>query len=84
MKRLAISKDNKMIGGVCGGIGEYFNTDATIIRIIFILSFFIFIGSPILIYIILWIIIPSKKNKISPSQKYKEGFYDFSEFDNKK
>jgi phage shock protein PspC (stress-responsive transcriptional regulator) len=45
------------IGGVCEGIGNYLNLDETIIRIIFILLFF----TPfpiVLIYLLLWIIIP--------------------------
>ena len=83
-KKLTLSKDDKMIAGVCGGIGEYFNIDPTIVRIFFVLLSFIFLGSTIPIYIIFWIIIPSKKFNPPPSQKHKEGFYDFSEFDDKK
>lgn len=84
-RRLTLSKTNKMISGVCGGIGQYFKIDPTIVRIIFILLFFIFLSSPIFIYIILWIIIPSEKNikTTTINKKYKEGFYDFSEFDDK-
>nr|WP_317367451.1 PspC domain-containing protein [uncultured Tyzzerella sp.] len=82
-KRLTLSKTDKMIGGVCGGIGEYFKIDPTIIRILFVLFSFIFISAPIPIYIIFWIIMPSKNPKKTPSPKNKEGFYDFSEFDEK-
>ncbi|WP_250278577.1 PspC domain-containing protein [[Clostridium] colinum] len=81
-KRLILSKSDKMIAGVCGGIGEYFKIDPTIIRIFFVLLSFIFLGSTIPLYIIFWIIIPSQNIKI-PTKKYKEGFYDFSEFDDK-
>ena len=84
IKRLTLSKEDKMIAGVCGGIGEYFKIDSTIIRILFLLSSFIFLGSAIPIYIIFWIIIPDKKNNLHKSEKHKEGFYDFSEFDDKK
>ncbi len=84
IKRITLSKDDKMIAGVCGGIGEYFKVDPTIIRILFLLSAFIFLGSSIPIYILFWIIIPSKKENFYKSEKYKEGFYDFSEFDDKK
>ena len=87
MKKLLLSKNNKMIGGVCGGLGEYFNIDPTIIRIIFILLAFIFLGTPIFIYIIFWIVIPSEEKEekmIKKDNIFKEGFYDFSEFDDKK
>lgn len=84
-RRLTLSTKSKMIGGVCGGIGEYFKIDPTIVRIVFILLFFIFLSSPIFIYIIFWIIIPSEKSiKITKiDKKHKDGLYDFSEFDDK-
>jgi len=60
IKRLYRSKNNRVIAGVCGGIGEYFNIDPTLIRLLWIL--FIFMGgSGILAYIIAWIIIPQEK-----------------------
>lgn len=59
-KRLHRSKKNKIIGGVCGGIGEYFDVDPTIIRLLWILFVFSF-GSGILAYIVAWIIIPKRK-----------------------
>jgi len=46
-----------MLGGVCGGLGEYFSIDPNIIRILCVLSVF-FGGAGILAYIIAWIIIP--------------------------
>ena len=42
MKRLYRSKKDKIIGGVCGGIGKYFNIDPVLIRILWL--FFIFVG----------------------------------------
>ena len=60
VKKLYRSKKNKVIAGVCGGIGEYFNIDPVIIRLLWTL--FIFVGgSGILAYIIAWIIIPKEK-----------------------
>ena len=60
IKKLYRSKKNKVIAGVCGGIGEYFNIDPVIIRLLWTL--FIFVGgSGILAYIIAWIIIPKEK-----------------------
>jgi phage shock protein PspC (stress-responsive transcriptional regulator)/nitrate reductase NapAB chaperone NapD len=56
-KRLYREPDNKILGGVCGGIGAYFNIDPVWIRVAFVASLFIF-GSGTLLYIILWVIIP--------------------------
>jgi phage shock protein C len=58
-KRLYLSKKDKKIGGVCGGIAEYFNIDSTLVRLIFVL-FLLAGGSGILMYIIAWIVIPEK------------------------
>jgi phage shock protein PspC (stress-responsive transcriptional regulator) len=52
--------DGRVLGGVCAGIGHYFGVDRVILRIIFLL-FLIFAGSGILLYIILWIVIPEAK-----------------------
>ena len=60
IKRLYRSKKNRMIGGVCGGIGEYFNVDPTLIRLVWILFLFAG-GAGLLAYIIAWIIIPLEK-----------------------
>ncbi len=48
---------NKMIAGVCAGIGDYLNLDPTIIRIIYVLMIF-FAGFGVLLYLILWLIMP--------------------------
>lgn len=56
-KRLYRSRTNRMIWGVCGGLGKYFNTDPTIFRIIAVAS--IFFGSlGIIVYIIMAIVVP--------------------------
>lgn len=64
-KKLYRSVTDKMIGGVCGGLAEYFAIDPVIVRLIFVLAV-IFGGSGILAYIILWIIIPQKPYIITP------------------
>jgi len=47
-----------MLGGVCGGIGEYLDIDPTIIRLLWAL--FLLTGVGIIAYIIAWLIIPEK------------------------
>lgn len=59
MKRLYRSSNHKMIAGVCGGIGEYFNIDPTLVRVGFVLLALPG-GLPGLIpYLILWVIVPT-------------------------
>lgn len=61
-KRLYRSFTNRMIGGVCGGIAEYFGIDPTIVRILFVVALFAG-GSGFLAYIIAWIVIPESKKE---------------------
>ncbi len=56
-KRLYRDPDNRIIGGVCGGLGAYFNVDPIVFRAIFLVAFIIY-GSSLLPYIILWIVMP--------------------------
>lgn len=58
MKKLYRSKTDKKICGVCGGLGEYFNVDSTLIRLTAVLLAFMEVG--ILAYIIAAIIIPEE------------------------
>lgn len=57
-KRLVKSKSNRMICGVCGGIGEYLNIDPTIVRLLAVALGFT--GSGLLIYIVAAIIMPEE------------------------
>ncbi len=59
-RRVFRDKDNSMIGGVCSGIAAYFDFDPLWIRLVLAIMFFGF-GSGLLLYIILWIIIPEAK-----------------------
>ena len=58
--RLYRSENDKILGGVCGGLAAYLRVDPAIIRIIFALITFGGFGSGFLLYIILWIAVPSK------------------------
>ena len=60
MSKKLTKGSERMIAGVCSGIAEYFDTDPTLIRILFVL-FALALGSGLLFYIILAIIIPSKE-----------------------
>jgi phage shock protein C len=58
-KKLYRSRKDKMVGGVAGGLGEYFEIDPTLVRIIFVVSLFLG-GTGVLAYIILWIVVPEE------------------------
>jgi phage shock protein PspC (stress-responsive transcriptional regulator) len=60
MKKLYLSDTNKKIGGVCGGLGEYFDIDPTFVRVIFILAALMSLGLGIIGYLLMWMIIPRK------------------------
>lgn len=59
-KKLYRSRTDRWIGGVCGGIGEYFDIDPLLIRLAFIVALLIW-GAGILIYLIMWIVVPIQK-----------------------
>ncbi len=60
MKKLYRSLEDNMIAGVCGGLGEYFNIDSTIIRLLFVVATFFTSGAMIFAYLIAMIIIPKR------------------------
>lgn len=58
-KRLYRSRINRQLQGVCGGLGEYFNVDPTLVRLIFIVLSLA--GGPgLILYILLWVIMPEE------------------------
>jgi phage shock protein C len=65
-KQLTRSRTHRMLTGLCGGIGEYFNIDPTIVRVLFVLGFFagLHIGL-VIVYIIMALIIPQAPAKQS-------------------
>lgn len=56
-KRLYRSRKERKIGGVCGGLAEYFSLDPTIVRVIFVLAALVW-GGGLLLYLILMFIVP--------------------------
>ncbi|MCL4304413.1 PspC domain-containing protein [bacterium] len=57
VKRLRRSSSDKKIAGICGGFGDYFKVDSTLIRVLWILAV-LFFGTGLLLYLILWIVVP--------------------------
>jgi len=58
IKKLHRSRKDRMIAGICGGLGEMFSIDPTLIRLIAALIGLFTVGTAILVYILGWIIIP--------------------------
>jgi phage shock protein C len=58
-RKLYRSRTNRKLAGICGGLGRYFNVDATLLRVLFVLLA-VLGGSGLVLYLVLWIIIPSE------------------------
>ncbi len=74
-RKLYKSRKSKMIGGVAGGLGDYFDIDPVIIRVLFIMTAFAW-GVSVIAYILLWIVLPENPDEV-------ENFYDFVNDPNK-
>lgn len=58
--QLTRSTSNRMIAGVCAGLGDYLGIDPTIVRLLAVLAFFTGFGSIALVYLIMAIIVPEQ------------------------
>ena len=61
-KRIYRDPGNRYLGGVCGGLGEYFGIDPLIFRILFIVFTLVY-GVGILIYLLLWVVVPEARTR---------------------
>lgn len=59
LRRVSKSKDDRLIGGVCGGLGKHTAIPSWAWRVIFLLLFFCF-GTGLLIYVLLWVFMPKE------------------------
>lgn len=60
MGKLVKSSTDKLVAGVCGGLARYFNIDATLVRLGFAIAAVIGVGSPILIYVVMALVMPDE------------------------
>ena len=64
-RRLYRSRTDKMLGGVCAGLGELLDIDPTIVRLVFVLLT-IWGGAGAVVYLVLWLIAPYKDELKNP------------------
>jgi phage shock protein C len=75
MKRLYRSKKERMLGGVCAGLGEHLDIDPTVIRLIWAVVTVLSLGTGIVVYILAWILIPEEDTgSPAPQAPKSEGF----------
>ena len=79
-KKFCRSVNDSLIAGVCGGIGEFFNVDSNIIRLIFII--FGFFGAGVFVYILLWIFVPTFDFLANDHKNSDSKIFDMGEKDN--
>ncbi|MBR5829833.1 MAG: PspC domain-containing protein [Tidjanibacter sp.] len=60
-RKLYRSTTNRMLGGVCAGLAEYFNVDPTLVRVIAVLLFFFPAMPAFFCYLVAWALIPERK-----------------------
>ena len=58
--RRLVRSDDRWIGGVCGGIADYLNVDANLVRLVTVIAAVFGVGSVVIAYIIAWILMPSR------------------------
>ena len=74
MKKLCKIESEGKVSGVCAGLSRYFNIDVTVIRLLWLLAIFFGVGSPVLIYIVMAIVLPEYDPDSVDFQEYNEKF----------
>jgi len=79
-KRLVRSRSDRMLGGVCGGLGEYLGIDPTLVRLFFVLLTF-GEGIGVMLYLLLWLLIPAEGSERTGSMEktIREGAEEIAE-----
>ena len=68
-KKLYRSRENRVLGGVCGGLGEYFDIDPTLVRLLFVFGAFLGVtGALLLIYLVMLVIVPQTELTVTDVQ----------------
>ncbi len=73
-KRMYRNPDDKIIGGVCSGVGAYLDTDPVLFRVLFVI-FGLFFGVGFLLYLVLWIALPEAKTEAKKREMYGSSYH---------
>ena len=65
-RKLYRSKTDRKLAGVCGGLAQYFNMDATLIRVLFVVLA-VLGGSGLVLYLAIWFLVPTSRKPSGPS-----------------
>jgi phage shock protein C len=69
-KKLLRSKKNRMIAGVCGGIGEYFDIDPNLVRLVWIVISVVSVGTGLIVYLLAALILPEAEDEETIEVEY--------------
>lgn len=75
-RRLCKISNQGKVSGVCAGLSEFFGMDVTMIRLIWVLAIFFAVGSPIIIYIIMAIVLPEYDPDSVAFEEYDDDYDD--------
>ncbi|HSQ92931.1 MAG TPA: PspC domain-containing protein [Methanoregula sp.] len=68
MKRLYRSGKDRILGGICGGLGDYIDVDPTVIRLIWVVATLLSVGFGVVAYLIAWVLIPESPEFAVPKK----------------
>ncbi len=69
-KRLERSRTDKFLGGVCGGVAHYLNTDPTLIRVLWVVLTLVLGGAPLIVYLVMLFVVPEEGTAPPPPPVY--------------
>lgn len=78
--RLLRNEHDKIIAGVSSGLAEYMQVDVTIIRLLFVLSTIFLVGTGILVYLVMWIVVPVNNDPAARFSKFNDYFKKQNDF----
>jgi phage shock protein PspC (stress-responsive transcriptional regulator) len=73
MKRLYRSNKDRILGGVCAGLGEHLDIDPTVIRLVWVVLTAVSMGTGIIAYVLAWIIIPEEDTAVGTPRSSEPG-----------
>lgn len=81
-KRLERIADQTQIGGVCAGLADYFGIDRTLIRVLFVIGIFLPHFPAIILYVILWVVLPERHSAgfVAPSTAFSNPYFSMNPY----